>query len=408
MAEAVVMPKAGITVETCIISEWLKKTGDTVNVGENLFTYETDKACFECESTASGELLECFYEAGDEVACLTAVCAVGKAGEDVSSLRPKHTTTQAAEQPKVQPVVAAPVTSTASVGTSISPRARGLAERSGADASLATSTGPNGRVIERDVRVLLAEGAPEAKVVSVAMTTTSAVDTTEYEDVTFSNLRRMVAKTMHASLSTMAQLTHHHNFDASGLQTYRAKLKTLTDDRAGITLGDMILFAVIRLLPRYPDLNANMLTESGIRRFKHVNLGVAVNTDRGLMVPTVFHADEKSLLEISLEVKALAAQCRSGSINPDLLQGASFTVSNLGTTNVEMFTPVINPPQTGILGVCGITQRPRTAQDGSIELYPAMGLSLTYDHRAIDGAPASGFANELCRTLENFTSLLAG
>ena len=150
-----------------------------------------------------------------------------------------------------------------------------------------------------------------------------------------------------------------------------------------------------------------MLDDNNIRLFKHVNLGVAVDTPRGLMVPTIFHADEMSLVEISKAVKELAAQCREGNISPDKLAGGTFTVSNLGNMGVESFTPVINPPQTGILGVCGTTERVKKLPDGTITTYPAMGLSLTYDHRAVDGTPAARFQKELGQNLENFTALLA-
>jgi len=188
---------------------------------------------------------------------------------------------------------------------------------------------------------------------------------------------------------------------------YRKQLKASEGECSGITLGDIVLYAVSRTLKNHPDLNANMLDDSSIRLFTHVNLGVAVDTPRGLMVPTIFHADEMSLLEISKAVKELAAQCREGNISPDKLTGGSFTVSNLGNLGVESFTPVINPPQTGILGVCGTVDRVRRAKDGSVEIYPAMGLSLTYDHRAVDGTPAARFQKELCQNLENFTVLLA-
>ena len=165
---------------------------------------------------------------------------------------------------------------------------------------------------------------------------------------------------------------------------------------------------IARRMPlNHPDLNANMLDDNSIRHFKHVNLGVAVDTPRGLMVPTIFAADTMSLLEISKAVKELAAECRDGAISPDKLSGGSFTVSNLGNLGVESFTPVINPPQTGILGVCGTIDRVRKGKDGGIELYPAMGLSLTYDHRAVDGTPAAKFQKELCSNLENFVTLLA-
>ena len=423
MANAVIMPKAGITVESCIIGTWEKKVGDAVKVGDILFTYETDKASFECESTAEGTLLEIFYNEGDEVPCLVNVCAVGNPGEDCSALRPDSGAAVAAEEEKAVAVqeekAAAPVaeaTAAADGKAAISPRARKLAERAGVDASLATPTGPNGRIIERDVRTLMENPVvTEAKEAAVASVPASApvsapaakADEAEYTDVKFSGIRRAISKSMHTSLSTMAQLTHNSSFDATAIFAYRKVLKAAEGEYAGITLGDIVLYAVSRTLLNHPDLNAHMLDDNNIRLFTHVNLGVAIDTPRGLMVPTIFHAEEKSLLEISKEVKELAAQCREGNINPDKLTGGSFTVSNLGSLGIESFTPVINPPQTGILGVDCAIDRVRRGKNGEIELYPAMGLSLTYDHRAVDGAPASRFLKELGENLENFTALLA-
>lgn len=416
MANAVLMPKAGITVESCIIGKWEKKVGDQIAEGDILFTYETDKAAFECESTAAGELLEIFFGDGEEVPCLVNVCAIGAKGEDVSALRPDGAAPAAApaaaeEAPAAAPAAVQAVETTAAPGGTgkISPRARNLAERAGVDGSLATPTGPDGRIIERDVRKLMAEGAPAAaQAVATSAAPAAAVEAgPEYEDVKFSGIRRAISKSMHNSLTSMAQLTHNFSFDASAILAYRKMLKESGGECAGITIGDLILYAVSRVLPGWPDLNAHMLDDTSIRKFNHVNLGVAVDTPRGLIVPTIMHADEKSLLEISKELKVLAAEARDGAISPDKLTGASFTVSNLGGFGVESFTPVINPPQTGILGVCTTVQRPRKGADGSIQLYPAMALSLTYDHRAIDGAPASRFVQELCKQLEQFTVLLA-
>ena len=410
MANAVIMPKAGITVESCIIGTWEKKVGDSVKVGDVLFTYETDKASFECESTEEGTLLEIFYQEGDEVPCLVNVCAIGNEGDDCSALRPSGDAPAEEESAPVEEKaapVAAVVETTAVDGekSAVSPRARKLADRAGGDASRATPTGPNGRIIERDVRELM-NNPVAAKAEAVAAVADSAPDM-EYEDVKFSGIRRAISKSMHTSLSTMAQLTHNTSFDASNILAYRKLLKASEGDTAGITLGDIILYAVSRTLANHPDLNAHMLDDNNIRLFKHVHLGVAVDTPRGLMVPTIFNADQKSLLEISKEVKELAAQCREGNINPDKLSGGTFTVSNLGNMGVESFTPVINPPQTGILGVCGTIERVRKGKDGNIEIYPAMGLSLTYDHRAVDGTPAARFQKELGKNLENFTTLLA-
>ena len=398
------MPKAGITVESCIIGSWEKKVGDQIKIGDILFTYETDKASFECESTAEGELLEIFFEDGEEVTCLENVCAIGPHGEDCSCLRPGAEVPVAAVE--AAPAVAAPVAEVEAVavtGAPVSPRAAKLAKAHGVDATQAIGTGPNGRIIERDVQKLIAEGVKAPAAVAAA----PAVDVNEYEDVKFSGIRRAITKSMTTSLSTMAQLTHNITFDATQILAYRKALKAAGDEYAGITLGDILLYAVSRTVLNHKDLNANMLDDTSIRRFNHVNLGVAVDTPRGLMVPTIVHADEMSLLEISKAVKALAAECREGNISPDKLSGASFTVSNLGSFGIESFTPVINPPQTGILGVCGTVDRVRKGADGSIQLYPAMGLSLTYDHRAVDGTPASRFLQELCKNLENFTTLLA-
>ncbi|MBQ6997023.1 MAG: 2-oxo acid dehydrogenase subunit E2 [Oscillospiraceae bacterium] len=408
-AKAVIMPKAGITVESCIIGQWLKKVGDQVKRGDVLFTYETDKASFECESTAEGELLEIFFADGEEVTCLENVCAIGPAGEPTACLRPGAAAAPAAVA--AAPAAAAPVAAPAATvvkGAPVSPRAAKLAKAKGVDATLAAGTGPRGRIIERDVQKLIAEGVPaKAAVAAPAPAVETAPAAAEYEDVKFSGIRRAISKSMHTSLSTMAQLTHTTSFDATAILNYRKALKAAGGEYAGITIGDIILYAVSRTLLNHPDLNAHMLDENSIRKFKHVNLGVAVDTPRGLMVPTIFHADEMSLLEISKAVKQLAAECRDGAISPDKLSGGTFTVSNLGNMGVESFTPVINPPQTGILGVCGTIDRVRKGADGSIEIYPAMGLSLTYDHRAVDGTPAARFQKELCANLEAFITLLA-
>ena len=416
MANAVIMPKAGITVESCIIGTWEKKVGDEVKVGDILFTYETDKASFECESTEEGTLLEIFFNDGDEVPCLVNVCAVGNPGEDCSALRPagegaeEAAPAAAEEAPKAEekaaPAAIAESTAVEGEKSAISPRAKKLAERAGVDASLATPTGPNGRIIERDVRTLMDNPVTAMETASAPVAAPAAPEA-EYEDVKFSGIRRAISKSMHTSLSTMAQLTHNTSFDATAILNYRKLLKNCEGDLAGVTLGDIVLYAVSRTLKNHPDLNAHMLDDNNIRLFKHVNLGVAVDTPRGLMVPTIFHADEMSLVEISKAVKELAAQCREGNISPDKLTGGTFTVSNLGNMGVESFTPVINPPQTGILGVCGTVERVKKLPDGTITTYPAMGLSLTYDHRAVDGTPAARFQKELGKNLENFTALLA-
>ena len=276
-------------------------------------------------------------------------------------------------------------------------------------------------MIERDVLTLAKEGrlgggvgaqtaAPEASAAAVAATASApvAVNAMDYDEIKLPNLRRMIAKTMHDSLAEMAQLTHNSSFDATKVLAFREGLKAAPEsmDLPKITINDIILFAVSRVLSKHEALNAHMMGDK-IRYFKHVNLGIAVDTPRGLLVPTLFAAETKSLGQISAEAKALAKSAIDGSINPDFLQGGTFTISNLGLYGIESFTPVINPPQVALLGVNCITERIRTV-DGQITAYPAMGLSLTYDHRAVDGAPASRFLKDLVTALEHFDLLLIG
>ena len=402
-AQAVIMPKEGITVESCIIGEWKKNVGDAVAVGDVLFTYETDKAEFECPSTAAGTLLAKFFEDGDEVPCLVNVCAVGNPGDAYEFLKPgAEAPAPAAEAPAAEaPAAAAAPAAPKAELTAISPRAMAKAVANNVNPALATGTGPKGRIIERDIDKLIASGA------AAAYAAPAAAEETAFEDVKFGPVRKATAKSMTKSLSTMAQLTQQYSFDASQIQAYRAMLKPMDAPMGKISLNDMVMFAVAKTIKSCPDLNANMVEDNVIRHFSHVNLGFACDTPRGLLVPTIFHADEMSLLELSMEAKRLAAAARDGSLSPDEMTGATFTVTNIGSFGCEAFTPVVNPPQIGILGVCNIQTKIRSAKDGMIETYPAMGLSLTFDHRALDGAPAARYMSELCKSLESFMTLMA-
>ena len=419
MAIAVIMPRQGQSVESCVITSWAKKVGDPVQEGDVLFSYETDKSSFDEPAPAAGTLLAILKEEGDEVPCLENVCIIGQAGEDISALmgdapaKEEAAPASAAEEKKEEaPAAAAPVAASAPAEGKISPRARMLAEKTAADVSRATATGPQGRIIERDIQAVLDAGyvrKEEEKPAAAAPAAPAApaAEEAEYEDVKLSNIRKVIARSMHASLSEAAQLTLNTSFDATSIMAYRASLKAAgeTLGLVNITLNDIVMYAVSRTLKDFRELNAHYLDDH-MRYFKDVHLGVAVDTERGLMVPTVKKANTLSLNELAAAAKELIAQAQSGSISPDKLQGASFTVTNLGSMGVESFTPVINPPQTAILGVCSITRRLKQVGGADVS-YPAMGLSLTFDHRALDGAPAARFLKALCTNLENFTLLLA-
>ncbi len=421
MAHPVILPRQGQSVESCIITQWHKKPGDAVREGEVLFTYETDKATFEETAKAEGTLLAVFFQEDDDVPVLTAVAVIGNPGEDVSGFAPQGGGAPAAEQAPAVPAAPAktgkaePVqpAAPAAPAAGVSPRARMAAARLGVDPAAANPTGPYGRVIERDIhnaaeRIPMAAPAQPAVPAQPAAPEKPAAPATEgFRDVKLSNIRRVIANTMQQSLSTMAQLTHNSSFDATRLLALRARFKEAPAELGlnGITINDLILFAVSRVLRRHPDLNAHFLGDR-MRLFDRVHLGIATDTPRGLMVPSLYDADTKSLLGLSRAAKEIIAAAQSGGINPDLLTGGTFTVSNLGTLGIESFTPIINPPQVAILGVDCVTERVRTV-NGQITVYPAMGLSLTYDHRAVDGAPASRFLKDLCVALEHIDALLA-
>lgn len=435
MANIVIMPRQGQSVESCIITTWQKKKGDRVEVGDILFSYETDKSAFDEPSQFSGTILELLAAEGDVVPCLDPVCIIGEEGEDISALIPGGAKEEApAEETKAEEIVetkAAEAEATVSESDGarvfISPRAKNLALKTGVDMTKVVPTGPHGRIIERDInkaldagfvattslvedflagKPVVVEEAPVAEEVkeAPAVAAASAVDLRAYTEEPMSNIRKVIAKSMHASLSEMAQLTLNSSFDATNLLAYRAKLKANGEalGLSKITINDMILYAVARVLPNYPEINANLI-DNTFRKYKHANVGMAVDTDRGLLVPVIFGSDTLTLAELSAQAKTLAGKAREGKLSPDEMSGGSFTVSNLGSMGIESFTPVINPPQTAILGVCCTTNRLK--DDGKV--YPAMGLSLTFDHRAVDGAPAAKFLKELCTALENFDLLLA-
>jgi pyruvate dehydrogenase E2 component (dihydrolipoamide acetyltransferase) len=423
MATPVIMPRQGQSVETCIITEWKKKVGDKVSVGDVLFSYETDKSSFEEQAKVDGTLLAVFYNADDDVPVLLNVAVIGNPGESFAEFAPEGVAKAAApatdETVKAAPVAeAAPAAhATAARAEGVSPRAKNAAEKLGVNPANAAPTGPNGRVIERDVLALAKESRFGGDVVSADISAAPAaaktvaaasINAAEYDEVKLPNLRRMIAKTMHDSLAEMAQLTHNTSFDATKILAFRESLKSAPEDMElpRVTINDIILFAVSRVLTKHESLNAHMLGDK-MRYFKHVNIGIAVDTPRGLLVPTLFAAETKTLGQIAADAKTLGKFAIDGSINPDLLQGGTFTISNLGLFGIESFTPIINPPQVALLGVSAITERIRTV-NGQITAYPAMGISLTYDHRAVDGAPASRFLKDLVTALEHFDLLLIG
>lgn len=435
------MPKQGQSVESCIITEWYKKKGDTVAPGDPLFSYETDKASFQEDAAEAGVLLEILYKEGDEVPVLENVAIIGQAGEDISALLQPAQGSGPAKEPEVaaapQPAAEAPrvVVSepaqkepAAAVGnkSGVSPRARNMAAREAVALDTVNGTGPNNRIIARDVEAALSqqpkmtglarelvrsgEAQPVAAGQGLAGMVTSAdvkvsnpLYGSDFEMKPLTNMRKLIAKAMHASLQNSAQLTHHLGADARNVLALRKEAKKRHDAGSGanITLNDMVCFAVIKALKKFPQVNAQFHGDS-MKLFNKVHLGLAVDTERGLMVPAIKNADDLSIQGLSNQFREIAAQCRKGNVNPELLssEAASFTVSNLGNYGVEVFTPVINLPQVAILGVNTIVPRPKELEEGVYGFVPYMGLSLTYDHRALDGGEATRFLKQIAVEIE--------
>ncbi len=411
-ATPITMPKSGITVESCILTKILVKVGDKIKKGDKLFAYETDKSSFEEESEIEGEVLGIFYNEGDEVPVGNNVLAIGEHGVDVSCFKSAGVSSSPVEEIKTvsapasdKPVNSAPVQTNSDGKIFASPRAKNLANKLGVDLKSAVGTGPNGRIIERDIREASVNPKAVETVTETKETVSAPVDVNAYKDEKMSNIRKVIAKNMVLSLSTMAQLTHTLSFDCTNVTEFRKFLKDNAEKLKlpSITINNIIVFAVSRVLKNHRDLNANLINGDTMRYFEHTNIGIATDTPRGLLVPTLFGADTMSLSEIASKSKKLSQDAIDGKITPDLLTGGSFTVSNVGTMGIESFTPVVNPPQTGILGVNTLETRVKLGKNGEIIPYTAMSLSLSYDHRALDGAPASRFLKELKEYLENFS-----
>lgn len=463
MAQVVIMPKQGQSVESCIVTEFKKKTGDKVAVGDILFSYETDKASFDEASKVEGTVLACFFNDNDEIPCLTNVMVIGDPGESFAEFAPDGAAPAAAEAGSsashaalstgVASVEAAenqlntptqndenglpqgqavPPEGAVNLGAPVSPRARKLAAEKGIDTAQVAGTGPHGRIIERDVRAaastprsglaraMAAEGRYQAPAQGTGLAgmvkgadlkvwkpthTDIAGEGEEFVVEKMSNMRKLIAKSMYNSLQNTAQLTHMLGADARRIQALRKKAKKALDEGridANITINDFVCFAVIKALQKFPKVNSHCLGDA-MRLFRTVNLGCAVDTERGLMVPCVKHAEDMNIIGLSRHLKKIADDCKKGSVNPDLLsaEAASFTVSNLGGFGVEWFTPVINVPQSAILGVGTIVARPKDLGGGVFGFVPFLGLSLTYDHRALDGGEATRFLKQVATEIEN-------
>jgi pyruvate dehydrogenase E2 component (dihydrolipoamide acetyltransferase) len=429
MAIELIMPKQGQSVESCIISKWYKKKFDIVKKGEVLFEYETDKASFEEDSPVDGYLIEILYNEGDEVKVLNPVCYIGEKNEKVpiKKIAAKYKENDISKtvgfQEKNNQSNNVTFENINSDMIMISPRAKKIAELNHINYFNITGSGPRGRIIEKDIASIIAgksKSTPLARKIAeidkMELPLTGSgnkgrilksdvlkpfINDIDFELRELSNFRKIVANRMLESIQNTAQLTLHSSADASQLINQRKIYKSKS---VNITINDMICFAVIRALLLHPEMNAH-LEGSTLKIFKNIHLGIAVDTARGLIVPVIKNAHQLSLEDLSATIKSVATKCQQGSFDPSILEGASFTVTNLGTLGIDYFTPILNVPQIGILGVGSIIQKPAELKDGSIGFISCIALSLTFDHRATDGANAARFLQDINNQLQQISNL---
>ena len=399
--------------ETRTIVAWTKAIGDTVKAGEKICEVETDKAVVEIESQADGVLVAHLFEVGDEIPEDGPIALVGDADEIGASAEADESISADIVETLQSPSTPTPELATAlepaviNQGAvrrriAVSPRARNRAEELSVSLAGLAGTGPGGRIIERDVLAVAGASTPEESL--QATPTLGPAD----QLIPVKGARRIVAERMHTSLRDTAQLTMTSYADATRLLELRAAFKNADPQFQvdGITVNDLILFAVARTLREHPELNSTYRDsdgELGIVRSAAVHLAFAVDTPRVLMVPVIRDAEGLRLRELSTRTTDMAARCREGTITSEELSGGTFTVSNLGAFGVESFTPILNPPQAAIIGIGAVTWRPI----GEQAVQQQIALSLTIDHRLIDGAPAAQFLQTLCARISELDVLLA-
>jgi pyruvate dehydrogenase E2 component (dihydrolipoamide acetyltransferase) len=413
MATDVRVPTTGNAGENAVVLEWNVTEGSDVTAGDVLVTLETAKATIDVEAPISGQVLRTFYLAGDEVPEHEVLAVLGEPGEQLppegfsagpaADADDMGTTSPAYPTPAViatQPARSAQPdgVQTSSRRHSASPRARKLAGDFGIDLSSLAGSGPMGRIIIADVVAAqdraTADAPPEQRAAQGTTHQIPPAPADEFTVVPVRGARKITAQRMHASLSNSAQLTLTRYAKAKPLLRYAKRLRQVTDatSRPRIGLNDLIMFATARAVARHPVANSWFDWE-GIKQFAHVNLGFAVDTDHALLVPVIRFADAMTLSELSRAARTAIDKARAGTLAPDEMDGGSFTVSNLGSQGIHWFTPVLNPPQTCILGV-GATHQ---AHPGAPNLLP---LSLTFDHRAIDGSGAAALLADIARFIE--------
>lgn len=375
MAVEVVMPKLGMSMKEGTVSVWNKEVGETVNKGESIASINSEKIEMEIESPAEGTILDIKVPEGEGVPPGTVICYIGEGNEQIEEKKEKDLTPKQKKERK-----------------KISPVARKIAQSANLDIHTLVGTGPDGRITKADVlRALPDEKEKQQK---------------EPKHQLVSMMRKTIASRMMESLQTSAQLTITMKADVTKLTALQPELNETAAARHDmkLTMTDFVAKAVVLSLLEHPAMNSQYQNDR-VETFEYVHLGIAAALDHGLAVPVIRHAEKLSLIELAKSIKSYGKKAREGKLLHDEIEGSTFTITNLGAYGVEHFTPILNPPEAGILGVGKADHMP-IYRGNELCKGTILPLSLTFDHRVLDGAPASQFLSTVKRYLENPVSIL--
>lgn len=397
MATEVLMPKLGLTMTEGTVDTWYKAPGDTVEKGEVIATISSEKLTHDVEAPASGVLLKIVTaEAGEQV-CKEPIAYIGEASEQVDELSAPvaeavAVAATAAEQSTTQTVTPTAVRPEGA-RIFITPLAKKIAAERGIDYAQITGTGGNGRITRRDVESYVPQAAPQQTIATVASSSAGEG---------LSGMRKVIAQRMHASLQQTAQVTLHRKANMTPLMKFREKMKKKIgeDNKASLGINVLLTRAVVLALKDHPEMNAAYANGTYTPQ-DDIHIGMAVAVDAGLIVPVLRDATNKTLSQLAESLADVTTGARNNTLSGDLLTGSTFTISNLGQAGVEYFTPILNTPEVGILGVGAATTKLVLNKKGKVKEQQELPLSLTFDHQVVDGAPAGAFLQSICHYLEN-------
>jgi 2-oxoglutarate dehydrogenase E2 component (dihydrolipoamide succinyltransferase) len=393
MATEIKVPTLGESVTEATVAKWMKSVGDAVALDEPLVELETDKVTLEVNAPTAGTLTGITAEEGTEVE-VGALLGMLKAGAGATAAKPAAA---AAPEPVAAPEPA-PAAPAAGAAADLSPAVRKLVEENDLDASAISGTGKDGRLVKGDVLAFMEGGAAAPAPAAAALASAAAASYPtrpaglREEKVRMTRLRKMVASRLKEAQNTAAMLTTFNEVDMTEVMAMRGKYKEIFEKKHGVKVGFMSIFvkACVVALREFPGVNAEISGDEIIYK-NYYDIGVAVGSPMGLVVPVLRDAEVSSFAEIETQIGDFGRRARDGKLTMDEMQGGSFTVTNGGIFGSLLSTPIINPPQSGILGMHKIQQRPMVMPDGSIEARPMMYLALTYDHRIVDGREAVQF-----------------